>query len=240
MCVCFIVEGETTKYGIESMHENKKIQFALAMCDQKAVNELDTKVSEVAKEAIRFYSTRTDHEIKTHRERVVRNIRKLANGYSNDGKCKAWASSADEKTKVIIQHVNGPLMKALLLETGYVDKECVELFVEGCVHGFSHPLMFVYIPRGGSLIGKLPFSGTCEKMKETISDDKVDENIQALRKNVERANGKLVQSLKPEKHAQAIFDEIMEEVKLGKTIWYTCLTFAYVSLLQVVWRSRSK
>ena len=87
----------------------------------------------------------------------------------------------------------------MLLETGYVDIKCVELFVEGA-----------------DIVGELATSGTCEPEEHEPSRKDSASNLHKVKAAAKSRNLALISKLRTESHHEEIFKEIEEEVKLGR------------------------
>ena len=141
---------------------------------------------------------RTDEEIIEFRKRQLAHIRAVAHKLHQRAENDKWLSSLEPRICKVVKNVNVPLMKALLLETEYVDKDCTDLFT-----------------LGGDIAGLLSKSGTCKPLGECRSKAEVENCVSELKGKQKGQNAALVKSLKDEVHADTLLKEIEKEEKDG-------------------------
>ena len=89
-------------------------------------------------QAIEWVACRSAEEVIAQREAMITKIEEAGRHMHAQGTCKAWMMRADAKTKVLASEVNGPLLKALLEASGYVDADCADLFRDGWCFAVQH------------------------------------------------------------------------------------------------------
>ena len=141
---------------------------------------------------------KTDEEIIEFRKCQLAHIRAVAHKLHQSGENDKWLSSLEPRICKVVKNVNVPLMKALLLETEYVDKDCTDLFT-----------------LGGDIAGLLSKSGTCKPLGEYRNKAELEACISELQGNQKSKNGALVKSLKDEAHTDTLLKEIVKEEKDG-------------------------
>ena len=80
-------------------------------------------------------------------------------------------------------------------------------------------LIYTYISLllpGGSIVGELPTSGTCEATEQAPTREMLEQELERLQDNLGKQNWQTLNELKPDKFGDALLQEILEEAKLGR------------------------
>jgi len=131
-----------------------------------------------------------------HREHAITKIEEFANKLINDGLVSKWFDGTDELTRRVSGKFNGPLAEELAKQSGYIDKDCIQMFRDGA-----------------PVTGALPESGLLERAQPM---KKAAMPLDTLLAKAEAKNKDLLSRLKPEKHGQHLLKEIMADVEKGR------------------------
>ena len=197
-----------------------KLQFASNACKQGWESERSNKtLPEATTEAALWACGKSDEEIISFRQQVVARICKQAHNYISTQAMSEVQRECDPRIYKVIRDINIPLMKALMLETGHVDKECINLLLKGAnSYGFLniHYTHISLMLPGGSIVGELPTSGTCEATEQEPTSEVLERELERLQDNLGKQNWKTLSELRPDRFEDILLQEIVEEARLGR------------------------
>ena len=117
---------------VSNSEKANKLRFASNASRQNWDSECKSReLPKATIEAVLWACGKSDEEIMSFREQVVARVCKQAHYYINTHAMSKVQHECDPRIYKVIRDINIPLMKALMLETGHVDKECINLLLNG-------------------------------------------------------------------------------------------------------------
>jgi len=159
-----------------------KLEFVLQAIRDGRSFEQKPMLPEGVCEALTWQSNRSSADIIAFRESVLARLEASAKHMWGSGACISWLASADSIVQKISASVCGPLLEALVFESGYHDAGCPAVF-----------------KRGGRLVGKLDQTGC-----GTPHQYSEHESLEGLAAGCLSHNQKLLSSLRQDEHSHEL------------------------------------
>ena len=144
--------------------------------------------------AVNWIAERSAEQIIQEREATLKMLEDLAAKCIANGSCHRWFDGVDPCVQQVAEHVNGPLLLALVNHCDYHDKDCVDFF-----------------RHGANSIGLLNFSGN-----GAPKNFPEHESIDSLRASALARNTALLKTLREDINSDALMELTTADAKLHR------------------------